>query len=212
MIRGGPDRAPRRCRVGQASGSLTTSAVSTGSYDATSLIDQLNKIRILTGAELASETDFFVVRLDHGLKAFARNTEVKLDAAALARLQAIFRKILPALLAGEASAELLGRLQQIFKALHQLSGRPVPAAIGYAQESGIPFETASSAPGRGNVWARLEGRGNAPALILLHHMDVVPATAEEWSVPPLSGTLGITGGPGTKVSAVICTAYPLVTP
>ena len=42
-----------------------------------------------------------------------------------------------------------------------------------AQE-GIPFDTASPAPGRGNIWARLKG-GNEPALLLLHHMDVVPA-------------------------------------
>src|ERR1044071_8289592 len=42
------------------------------------------------------------------------------------------------------------------------------------QQEGIPFDTASSAPGRGNIWARLKG-GSQPALVLLHHMDVVPA-------------------------------------
>ena len=40
---------------------------------------------------------------------------------------------------------------------------------------GIPYEMAESAPGRGNIWARLKG-GSKPGLILLHHMDVVPAT------------------------------------
>src|SRR4051812_24202885 len=35
---------------------------------------------------------------------------------------------------------------------------------------GIPFDTAVSASGRGNVWARLKG-GSQPALVLLHHMD-----------------------------------------
>ena len=39
----------------------------------------------------------------------------------------------------------------------------------------IAYEIAESAPGRGNIWARLEG-GNEPALVLLHHIDVVPAT------------------------------------
>lgn len=48
---------------------------------------------------------------------------------------------------------------------------------------GIPFDTASSAPGRGNIWARLKG-GPKPALVLLHHMDVVPADPRYWSVPP----------------------------
>ncbi len=50
---------------------------------------------------------------------------------------------------------------------------------------GIRYETAESAPGRGNIWARLEG-GDEPGLILLHHMDVVPATASEWDTDPLT--------------------------
>jgi acetylornithine deacetylase/succinyl-diaminopimelate desuccinylase-like protein len=51
---------------------------------------------------------------------------------------------------------------------------------------GIPYQIAESAPGRGNIWARLEG-GDEPAVVLLHHMDVVPADARYWSVDPLSG-------------------------
>ena len=42
------------------------------------------------------------------------------------------------------------------------------------QQEGIPFDTAVSATGRGNIWARIKG-GSKPALVLLHHMDVVPA-------------------------------------
>jgi acetylornithine deacetylase/succinyl-diaminopimelate desuccinylase-like protein len=57
----------------------------------------------------------------------------------------------------------------------------------FAQE-GIAFDTASSAPGRGNIWARLTG-GPAPALVLLHHMDVVPADARFWDVDPFSATV-----------------------
>lgn len=53
---------------------------------------------------------------------------------------------------------------------------------------GIPFDTAESSPGRGNIWARLEG-GSEPALVLLHHSDVVPADEEYWDVPPLSGVI-----------------------
>ncbi len=52
----------------------------------------------------------------------------------------------------------------------------------------IPFETAESAPGRGNIWARLEG-GSQPALVLLHHSDVVPADTAHWDVNPLSGEI-----------------------
>ena len=51
----------------------------------------------------------------------------------------------------------------------------------------ILFEVAESAPGRGNIWARLKG-GNKPALILLQHTDVVPADKEHWTVDPFKPT------------------------
>lgn len=53
---------------------------------------------------------------------------------------------------------------------------------------GIAWESAESAPGRGNIWARLEG-GDEPALVLLQHTDVVPADLEYWTTDPLSGEL-----------------------
>jgi len=56
-----------------------------------------------------------------------------------------------------------------------------------AQE-GIPFDTASSSPGRGNIWARLKG-GPEPALVLLHHMDVVPADRSHWDIDPFSAVV-----------------------
>jgi acetylornithine deacetylase/succinyl-diaminopimelate desuccinylase-like protein len=62
---------------------------------------------------------------------------------------------------------------------------------------GISYEIAESAPGRGNIWARLEG-GDEPALVLLHHMDVVPATASAWDTDPLTATIrdGVLHGRG----------------
>lgn len=51
-------------------------------------------------------------------------------------------------------------------------------------QTGIAYETVESAPGRGNIWARLDG-GNEPGLVLLHHIDVVPATRENWDSDPL---------------------------
>ncbi len=55
-------------------------------------------------------------------------------------------------------------------------------------EAGIDYETAESAPGRGNIWARLEG-GDEPALVLLNHMDVVPADLRYWSANPFGGAI-----------------------
>jgi len=55
------------------------------------------------------------------------------------------------------------------------------------KQEGIPFDTATSAPGRGNIWARLKG-GNEPALLLLHHMDVVPADPKYWDTDPFAAT------------------------
>ena len=54
------------------------------------------------------------------------------------------------------------------------------------EREGIPYETVEPAPGRGSIWARLEG-GPAPGIILLHHIDVVPADARFWKHDPLSG-------------------------
>ncbi|MEE4360777.1 MAG: M20/M25/M40 family metallo-hydrolase [Pseudomonadales bacterium] len=53
---------------------------------------------------------------------------------------------------------------------------------------GIPFETFEAAPGRGSIVARLEG-GDAPALMLLNHSDVVPADASAWTVPPFAAEI-----------------------
>jgi len=52
----------------------------------------------------------------------------------------------------------------------------------------IKWNSAESAPGRGNLWARLKG-GDKPALILLQHTDVVPADPKYWTTDPLSGEI-----------------------
>ncbi len=56
-------------------------------------------------------------------------------------------------------------------------------------EAGVSYETAESAPGRGNIWAKLPATvsNKQPGLVLLHHIDVVPANRDYWSFDPLSG-------------------------
>ena len=69
---------------------------------------------------------------------------------------------------------------------NEIAGVRFLAAIFEAE--GIPYEMVESAPGRGNIWARSEG-GPEPGLILLHHIDVVPADPSYWSTNPLSGEI-----------------------
>ncbi len=54
---------------------------------------------------------------------------------------------------------------------------------------GIEPTILESAPGRGNIIARLKGDGRAAPLLLMGHLDVVPAEAECWSQPPFSGNI-----------------------
>ena len=54
-------------------------------------------------------------------------------------------------------------------------------------KEGIESEIFESSPGRGNLYARLPGTGTRRPLILLSHIDVVPATAPAWTVDPWSG-------------------------
>jgi acetylornithine deacetylase/succinyl-diaminopimelate desuccinylase-like protein len=54
---------------------------------------------------------------------------------------------------------------------------------------GIEARIIESAPGRGNILARLRGNGSKKTVMLLHHMDVVPADPKEWKEPPFSGLI-----------------------
>jgi acetylornithine deacetylase/succinyl-diaminopimelate desuccinylase-like protein len=56
---------------------------------------------------------------------------------------------------------------------------------------GIPSLIVESAPGRGNLIARLEGTGELPPLCLLSHIDVVPSEEANWPADkqPLSGVI-----------------------
>ena len=77
-----------------------------------------------------------------------------------------------------------------------------PAAEYVAErlaESGYEPVLLESAPGRANVVARVPGADeSAPALLLHGHLDVVPAAAADWSVPPFAGEVrdGVLWGRG----------------
>jgi acetylornithine deacetylase/succinyl-diaminopimelate desuccinylase-like protein len=52
---------------------------------------------------------------------------------------------------------------------------------------GIPSEIYESAPGRGNLVARLKGSGARRPVLLMAHVDVVNVDRTQWEVDPLSG-------------------------
>lgn len=61
------------------------------------------------------------------------------------------------------------------------------AAAGIeAQVVATPSE--QSSVGRAAVWGRLRGSGERRPIILLSHLDVVPATAADWDHDPFAGT------------------------
>ena len=57
-------------------------------------------------------------------------------------------------------------------------------------EVGLVPEIIESAPGRASVITRMEGADPSREALLIHgHLDVVPADASEWSVPPFAGEI-----------------------
>src|SRR2546430_493424 len=56
------------------------------------------------------------------------------------------------------------------------------------QQAGIRAQILESAPGRGNMVARVPGSGKKRPLLLLAHIDVVPVEGQPWTVPPFQPT------------------------
>jgi acetylornithine deacetylase/succinyl-diaminopimelate desuccinylase-like protein len=54
---------------------------------------------------------------------------------------------------------------------------------------GIASEIAESAPGRGNLVARLPGDGSEGGIVLHHHIDVVYADRRYWTMDPFGGVI-----------------------
>lgn len=70
-------------------------------------------------------------------------------------------------------------------------GNETPAAQYLAkilEKEGLKAEILEEDKGRGNLIARLEGE-DKDSLLLLSHLDVVPAEKERWSVNPFSGEI-----------------------
>jgi acetylornithine deacetylase/succinyl-diaminopimelate desuccinylase-like protein len=57
------------------------------------------------------------------------------------------------------------------------------------KSEGIEPMVVESAPGRGNVMARLKGDGSKKPIILLCHIDVVSVEKANWKVDPFEGVI-----------------------
>lgn len=70
---------------------------------------------------------------------------------------------------------------------------------GLLAKNGIRSELIESAPGRGNLYARIKGKRPNEGLLLLSHIDVMPAQAQGWTRPPFAGNvfLNMVYGRGT---------------
>jgi acetylornithine deacetylase/succinyl-diaminopimelate desuccinylase-like protein len=54
---------------------------------------------------------------------------------------------------------------------------------------GIPSQIFESAPGRGNLVARLKGNGSKKPLLLMGHLDVVGVVRDKWTVDPFAALM-----------------------
>ncbi len=57
------------------------------------------------------------------------------------------------------------------------------------EREGLPVTIWEPAPGKANLLARVPGNGRKRPIILLHHMDVVPADRSQWKVDPFGATI-----------------------
>jgi acetylornithine deacetylase/succinyl-diaminopimelate desuccinylase-like protein len=60
---------------------------------------------------------------------------------------------------------------------------------GRLRDAGFDTTLLALTPSRPNLVTRLEGRGEAPPLLVHGHVDVVPTAGQEWKQPPFSGNL-----------------------
>lgn len=57
------------------------------------------------------------------------------------------------------------------------------------KKNGIEAQIFDTAPGRACVYARLKGNGKKRGVVLLNHIDVVPANPADWKHPPFCGEI-----------------------
>ncbi|MSP13661.1 MAG: M20/M25/M40 family metallo-hydrolase [Chloroflexi bacterium] len=113
----------------------------------------------------------------------------------------------------ELQAETVRHLQALIRVdSSNPPGNELPAAEYLAHvlaTAGYRPLILQSAPGRASLIVRLKGNGSQPPLMIMSHLDVVPADPTQWKHPPFSGKLvdNVIWGRGTidtKKTTVAC--------
>jgi len=102
---------------------------------------------------------------------------------------------------GALAVDLLARYLRVDTTVPP--GNELRGALFYKEvleREGLRVEIDEFAPGRANLLATLPGNGKRPPLLLMNHMDVVPADPQRWSVEPFSGLVkdGLLYGRGAQ--------------
>jgi acetylornithine deacetylase/succinyl-diaminopimelate desuccinylase-like protein len=91
------------------------------------------------------------------------------------------------------SAEAVETLRQYIRFDTTVPPGDVTEAAAFLQEilerEGFEVTRYEPEPGKVNLVTRLKGSGEKKPILLLHHMDVVPADASRWDVDPFGGEL-----------------------
>ncbi|HEY0141029.1 MAG TPA: M20/M25/M40 family metallo-hydrolase [Thermoanaerobaculia bacterium] len=83
-------------------------------------------------------------------------------------------------------------LLQEYVRIPTITGNERPGAewlVAQFAKNGVRAELVESVPGRFNVYARIRGKQQGEGLLLLNHIDVVPASEQGWDHPPFSGAI-----------------------
>ena len=95
--------------------------------------------------------------------------------------------------AGERAAEILARAIRVVTVNPPGDEKPLAEYfVGVLREAGIEAASIETPPGnstrgRAAAWGRLRGAGRRSPIVLLSHLDVVPADAEAWTTEPFAG-------------------------
>ncbi len=95
-----------------------------------------------------------------------------------------------ALAAGTVETEAREILDQLLRVdtSHGNETAALQPLVARFQRAGVQAQLLESAPGRGNLVARVRGTGARRPLLLLAHIDVVPVEGQPWTVPPFQPT------------------------